>query len=53
MPYQPGNTKRACVQANTHGIARSAWTPPCLRRDDGREPMRMRSMTSIGVASLK
>ncbi len=53
MPNHPGNTKRDCVHANTQGIALSAWTPLRLRRAEGRDPMRMRSMISIGVASLK
>ena len=35
-PYQPGSVNRACVHANTHGIARSEWMPPFdLRADDG------------------
>ena len=53
MPYQPGKTKRACVQENTHGMARKDSMPALLRRDAGREPIRMRSIRSIGVALLK
>ena len=38
-PYQDGSSRRFCVHANTHGIARSDSTSLDLRRDGGREPM--------------
>ena len=39
-PYQDGSSSRFCVHAKTHGIARSASTPPAPpARDGGREPM--------------
>ena len=53
MPYQPGSMHRDCVHENTHGIALRFWMPDLERRDAGREPIRILSIRSIGVASRK
>jgi hypothetical protein len=47
------NPARFWLQANTQGIARRLSTPPLSPRRDGREPIRSRSITSIGVAARK
>ena len=44
---------RVCVQAKTHGIARSVSTPPPLRRRAGRLPMVRSSSSRAGVAARK
>jgi hypothetical protein len=52
-PYQPGRIARVWVQANTQGMARRSRMPCMVRREAGRDPMFMRSITSIGVAWRK
>ena len=52
-PYQDGSSRRFCVHANTHGIARSDSTSLDLRRDGGREPMFSCESSAIGATWLK
>src|SRR5262245_56312607 len=53
-PYQAGRRKRLCVQANTHGIARSSSIELLFPlREAGREPSRSRLISRIGVAWRK
>ena len=51
-PYHDGSSTRFCVQAKTHGMARSASTPPELRLD-GREPMFSAVSSEMGVTCSK
>jgi hypothetical protein len=53
-PYQEGSSSRFCVQAKTHGIARSPSMPasPPGRRG-GREPIASSASSSSGVKARK
>ena len=52
-PYQPGSMWRGCVHANTHGTARTESSDAGSDRCTGREPICMRSITSMGVTARK
>ena len=52
-PNQPGSMYRHCDQACAHGIERSASMPVRSAREVGREPICMRSITSIGATWRK
>ena len=52
-PYQPGKTKRLCIQEKTQGIARRSSTDLVARRNVGREPSLRPPISSIGVAILQ
>ena len=52
-PNQPDKKNLACPQLNTQGIARKSASDCCPVRLEGREPMRLCSIASIGVACRK